>query len=108
MDAAELARGYLADLKGLPMMGKSARYSTDQVRSVGVTDAKDCYDKISSDNNSFGAQKSLAFTVAWLRTLLRRPNVGIRWTATANMFADGATKDMDTEQLRRVLREGEW
>ena len=75
---------------------------------VGVTDAKDCYDKVSSDNNSFGAQKSMAFTLAWLRALLRRPNVSIRWTATSNMFADGATKDMDTEALRRVLREGEW
>ena len=50
---------------------------------VGVTDAKDVYDRLTMDTG-FGVQESLAFTEAALRQQLRRPRTSCRWTATAN------------------------
>ena len=44
----------------------------DSVPLTVVTDAKDVYDKGGSDTPSYGAQKSLAFTVAWIRSMLGR------------------------------------
>ena len=46
-----------------------------------VVDAKDVYDKGNSEN-SYSSQKSLAFTVAWLRAVLRRPSTVLKWTST--------------------------
>ena len=79
VDAAQLARGFVSLVRGasLPL--------------VVVVDAKDVHDKAKSDTSSFGSQKSLAFTIAWLRSVLRRANTSVRWTATSNMFADAAT-----------------
>ena len=37
-----------------------------------AVDAKDVHDKGNSDTASYGSQKSLAFTVAWIRSVLRR------------------------------------
>ncbi|OLP96994.1 hypothetical protein AK812_SmicGene20734 [Symbiodinium microadriaticum] len=75
---------------------------------VIVTDAKDVYDKGNSDTPSYGSQKSLAFTVAWLRGMLGRGNTALRWTATENMFVDCGTKEMDGAHMRKILGEGEW
>jgi hypothetical protein len=58
--------------------------------------------------SSHGQQKSLAFTVAWLRQQFRRPNIGLRWTATENMLIDALTKDMDTTHFRETLCRGFW
>ena len=66
----------------------------DLIGLIVVTDAKDTYDKGNSDTPSYGSQKSLAFTVAWLRGMIAKPNVALRWTATSNMFVDAGTKDM--------------
>ena len=41
-----------------------------------VTDAKDTFDKTNSDTPSYGSQKSLAFTIAWLRGMVAKANVG--------------------------------
>ena len=84
-----------------------APYSVDRVRLVAVTDAKDTHDKVASETTT-GAQKSLAYTVAWLRSVFRRMMAEVRWTATENMFMDAATKDMPQDQLRKVLSGGEW
>ena len=75
---------------------------------VVVTDAKDVFDKGNSDTPSYGSQKSLAFTVAWLRGMLSHDTVSLKWTATENMFVDCGTKEMDGEHMRRILSAGEW
>ena len=82
--------------------------SLNSVPLTVVVDAKDVFDKASSDTSSFGSQKSLAFTIAWMRTTLRRPNTRLRWTSTANMFADAGTKEMDLTHLRKILKDGSW
>ena len=82
--------------------------SINAVPLTVVVDAKDTYDKASSDPSSFGSQKSLAFTVAWLRAVLRRPNPSFWWTATANMFCDAGTKRTDVSHLRETLGRGVW
>ena len=40
------------------------------------TDAKDTFGITNSDTPSYGAQKSLAFTIAWLRGMVAKANVG--------------------------------
>ena len=75
---------------------------------VGVVDAKDVYDKITKDTSSHGQQRSLAFTIAWLRQHLRAQHFELRWTGTENMLVDALTKAMDTEPLRRTLAGGYW
>ena len=74
---------------------------------MGVTDAKDCFDRVTSDTG-FGSQKSLMFSVAGLRQQLRRPQASLRWTATSNMLVDAGTKAMDGQHLREALLRGEW
>ena len=73
-----------------------------------ITDAKDVFDKGNSDTPSYGSPKSLAFTVSWLRAILRLPNTSLQWTATENMLIDALTKDMDLSHLHRVLQQGVW
>ena len=106
-DAAELLRGFFAEARGLPVHGKDAYLQVTRIPLVGVTDAKDTYDRINSDTG-FGSQKSLMFTIANLRQNLRRPQTALRWTATSNMFIDGGTKLMDTAHLRTTLQKGSW
>ena len=77
--------------------------STDSIGLTVVTDAKDVYDKGSSDTHSYGSQKSLAFTVAWIRGMLQRASTSLRWTSTENMFVDAGTKDMDLAHVQRIL-----
>ena len=94
IDVVQLARVFVSLVRG----GSLRKSTVDQdlnANAVGLTiavDAKDLRDKGTSDTSSFGSQKSLAFTVAWLRSVLRRPNTMLTWTATSNMFADGATE----------------
>ena len=107
LDAGELARGFIAELRGVPVDGKEAYLKITAVPMLGVTDAKDTYDRVTQDTG-FGTQKSLAFTLAALRQQLRRPNTSYRWTATSNMWVDAGTKLMDTTALRTTLLGGEW
>ena len=53
-------------------------------------------------------RKSLAFTITWIRGLLARCNVAIKWTATENMFIDCGTKEMGSSHMRETLSKGEW
>jgi len=106
-DVGLLARGFPAAARGLPLQPKQEiDRSLNSIGLVVVVDAKDVHDKSNSDTSSFGSQKSLAFTVAWLRAVLRRRNTSLRWTATSNMFCDAGTKYMDVSHLRETLRRG--
>ena len=78
IDSAQLLRGMVAELRGHPMDRANLSHSTDLVPLLGVIDAKDVYDKTSSDAGGFGTQKSLAFIVAALKQVFRRPNTAIR------------------------------
>ena len=80
----------------------------DLIPLVAVTDAKDVFDKSTSDTPSYGSQKSLAFTITWIRGLLARCNVAIKWTATENMFIDCGTKEMESSHMRETLSKEEW
>ena len=108
VDTGMFCRGCLAEPLGFPMAQRDVSASLDSVPLTVVTDAKDVFDKGNSDTPSFGSQKSLAFTVSWLRSTLRRPNTALRWTATENMLIDALTKDMDPSHLHKVLEEGKW
>ena len=107
-DVGLLCRGFMASLRDKEVLGKMAEKSMASIPLTVVVDAKDVHDKGNSDTSSYGTQKSLAFTVAWLRTVLRRPGTALKWTATENMWADGGTKDMDLTHMRQTMKKGEW
>ena len=71
-----------------------------------VVCAKDIHDEGNSNTAMYGSQKSLAFTVAWLRSILRKPNTSLKWTSTENMWADGGTKMMDLAHMRAIMKKG--
>lgn len=73
-----------------------------------AVDAKDVHDKGNSDTASYGSQKSLAFTVAWIRSVLRRPNTALKWTSTENMWIDAGTKLLDLTHMRAIMKKGTW
>ena len=108
LDAGRYCRGTLQRPSGYELGGRNVDHILDLIPLVAVTDAKDVFDKGSSDTPSYGSQKSLAFTIAWLRGLLARCNVSLRWTATENMFIDCGTKEMDSTHMRDTLANGEW
>ncbi|CAJ1401481.1 unnamed protein product [Effrenium voratum] len=101
-DVGQLCRGFLATVNGWNMSGQQA------LEMCVVVDAKDVHDKGNSDTPSYGSQKSLAFTVAWLRSQLKQPGTSLKWTSTENMWADGGTKLMDLTHMRRIMASGEW
>ncbi|OLP73762.1 hypothetical protein AK812_SmicGene46895, partial [Symbiodinium microadriaticum] len=108
LDAGQYCRGHWAEALGYELGHKNVESILDLVPLVAVTDAKDVFDKGTSDTPSYGSQKSLALTIAWLRGLLARCNVGLKWTATENLFVDCGTKDMDSSHMRETLSKGEW
>jgi len=61
---------------------------------------KDVHDKGNSDTTGYGSQKSLAFTVAWMRSVLRKPNSSLKCAATENMWVDAETKEMDLSHMQ--------
>ena len=107
-DIGILCRGFLASLRGYNPVGRSGEPAVNSVDLQVVVDAKDVFDKGNSDTSTFGAQKSMAFTVAWLRVQLRKGRTALKWTSTENMWVDGGTKLMDLSHLRRILKAGEW
>ena len=107
-DVGQLCRGFMASLRGLSLQRQDVDRSLNSVGLTVVVDAKDVHDKANSDTSSFGSQKSLAFTVAWLRAVLRRSNTTLRWTSTENMWVDAGTKEMDPTHLRKILAAGHW
>ena len=107
-DIGQYCRGIWAGILGYDLRQKSVDKALDSVGLAVVTDAKDVYDKGSSDTPTYGSQKALAFTVAWIRDALRRPRTSLRWTSTENMFVDAGTKDMDQQHMQRILMAGRW
>ena len=108
MDVGHFVRGFVASVLDYPLMSRTVEDSLQSIPLTVVTDAKDVYDKSTSDTPSYGAQKSLAFSIAWLRGMLSQGNTSIRWTSAENMFVDAGTKDMDVEHMHRVLNGGRW
>ena len=108
LDNGQFARGMLALMLGYPMNGRCADGVMDAVPLMQVTDAKDVFDKGSSDTPTYGSQKNLAFTIAWMRSVLARPNTCLRWTSTENMFVDAGTKEMDVDHMHRIIQSGTW
>ena len=94
----------MALARRLEVAGKLSDASLCRVPLTVVVDAKDVHDK----GRIMRSQKSQAFTVAWMRSALRRPGVCLRWTATENMFVDAGTKDMDLKHLRQVMTSSKW
>ena len=107
-DVGQYCRGHWAEVLGYDLSFKNADKVLDLIGMVVVTDAKDTFDKTNSDTPSYGSQKSLAFTIAWLRGMVAKPNVSLKWTATSNMFVDAGTKDMPQDHMRQTLQQGEW
>ena len=107
-DIGQLCRGMLASARGLSLHGRDVDTSINMIPMTVVVDAKDVHDKANSDTSSYGSQKSLAFTVSWLRSVLRRPRTVLKWTSTSNMWCDANTKDMDLTHLRSILSSGRW
>lgn len=90
-----------ASVRGFDLSGRFNEPALGMVDLQVVVDAKDVHDKGNSDTSTFGAQKSMAFTVSWMRSQLRKPPASLKWTSTENMWADGMTKAMDLTCLRK-------
>ena len=99
-DVGQYCRGLFAVVQGLPMENRHVDAIMDSIAMCVVVDAKDVYDKGTSDTPCYGAQRSLGFTVAWIRAMLRKPNTALRWTSTENTFVDCGAKDMDLSHMR--------
>lgn len=65
-DVGRLCRGLVATVHDRNLYGKAAEVAMDSIPMQVVVDAKDVYDKTNSDTPSYGAQKSLAFTISWM------------------------------------------
>ena len=107
-DVGIYCRGVLAEVRGHSLKAKLVDAAIDTVPLTVVTDAKDVFDKSTSDTPSYGSQKSLSFTITWLRHVLRRDNTHLRWTSTENMWVDAGTKEMDSAHIVRILSSCRW
>ena len=107
LDVGLFSRGLLAEAMGFDVLDRSESYNKD-IPLAMITDAKDVFDKSTSDTPTYGSQKSLSFTVGWLREALRKERTSVQWTATENMIIDCGTKEMATDHLRAVLSRGTW
>ena len=58
-----------------------------------VTDARDVYDKVSTEKGGLPQQKALTLDIATIREWLVTSGAQIRWTADENMIMNGLTKD---------------
>ncbi|CAE7229821.1 pol [Symbiodinium sp. CCMP2592] len=81
-------------------VGQYCRGHWAEVLGYDLSFKNDTFDKTNSDTPSYGSQKSLAFTIAWLRGMVAKANVSLKWTATSNMFVDAGTKDMPQDHMR--------
>lgn len=107
-DVGIFCRGLFASFLGYPMNQRRALDAICAIPLALETDAKDAYETGTSDTPTYGAQKSLAFTVAWLRLVLAQPNTMLKWTATENMFVDCDTEDMYRDHMHRILKCKRW
>ena len=108
MDMGIFCRGGLGAFLGLPMGRRDALKVMEVIPMVAITDAKDTYDRGNSDCPTYGAQKSMAFSVCWIRQVLNGSNSHLKWTATANMWVDAGTKLMPCDHMQSILEKGRW
>ncbi|CAK9063210.1 unnamed protein product, partial [Durusdinium trenchii] len=108
MDMGIFCRGALGAFLGLPMGRRDALKVMEVIPMVAITDAKDTYDRGNSDCPTYGAQKSMAFSVCWIRQVLNGSNSHLKWTATANMWVDAGTKLMPCDHMQGILEKGRW
>ena len=75
-----------------------------------VMDARDVYDKLSTEKGGLPQQKALTVEIATIRERLVNSGALIRWTADEHMIMNGLTKDHkeSRQHLARVLQVGEW
>lgn len=101
-DAGVFSRGMVASAFGYPMDRRGADEAAGLIPMTVVTDAKDVFDKGTSDTPLYGSQRSLAFTVAWLRSTLSRPRKWIPPTrARLSRVASGVVNITRTISRRR-------
>ncbi|CAK9107120.1 unnamed protein product [Durusdinium trenchii] len=106
-DAGLFCRGLFAEAQGFDVLRGDSCYAGSVPLGL-VSDAKDVFDKSVSDTPTYGSQKSLAFSVAWIREVLRKDCTRIHWTSTENMLIDCGTKEMNATHLKTVLDRGSW
>ena len=107
LGARQYCRAF-AELMGYSLDREMAERSMEQIPMQLVTDAKDNFDKCKSDTPTYGPQKSLAFTIAWIRHLLRKDSTKLVWTATDNIFVDGGTQFMKLDHMAKIIQSNEW
>ena len=75
-----------------------------------VTDARDVYDKVSTEKGGLPQQKALTLEIATIPEWSVNSRALIRWTADENVILNGLTKDHkeSRQHLARVLQNGEW
>ena len=109
VDQCEVIRGQFAEMLGIDISGcRKSPELLQRVPVVAVTDAKDTHDKALSDTSTHGAQKSLAFSVGFLKQYFRQPATALRWVETENQLSDALTKDMEATWLCKTLDTGRW
>lgn len=107
-DVGTYCRGVLAESRGHSLKARLVDAVVTTIPLTVVTDAKDVYDKGQSDTPSYGSQKSLCFSIAWLRCTLQQELTELRWTSTENMWVDSGTKEMSPEHMWRILESCRW
>ena len=75
-----------------------------------VTDARDVYDKLSTEKGGLQKKKTLTLEITAIRKWLVNSGALIRWTTDENMIMNGLTRDHkeSRQHLARVLQNGEW
>ena len=107
LDNGVFSRGLLADVLGWDVLDKTEDYNEEIPLNL-VTDAKDVYDKGMTDTATYGSQKSLASTIAWMGEDFTKPRTALSWTSTENMPVDCGTKAVDTSHLVKMFNTGRW
>jgi hypothetical protein len=109
VDQCEVIRGQFAEMLGVDISQcRKTPEVLQRVPVVAVTDAKDTHDKALSDTSTHGAQKSLAFSIGFLKRYFRQPATALRWVETENQLSDALTKDMEATWLCKTLSTGRW
>ena len=75
-----------------------------------VIDARDVYDKVSTEKGGLPQQKALTLEIATIRERLVSADAQMRWTADEHMIMNGLTNGHkeSRQHLARVLQNGEW
>ena len=108
---------FYADLLG-EILGESApssknlhmRQSAIKWPKTIVTDARDVYDKVSTEKGGLPQQKARTQEIATIGEWLVTSGAEIRWTADEKMIMNGLTKDLEytTRYCVHTRRMGVW